>query len=470
MADRPHLLILMSDQHHHRALGCAGHPLVRTPNLDALAARGVRFADASCAFPLCVPSRAALMTARACHRLGVLDNGGHLPADVPTWAHGLSRAGYRTVLCGRMHFVGGDQLHGFLERRVGDVSPGWVGRNVACERDRGYFGITAARDHAAAGHTAFLAYDRAVAAEAQRLIYEHETSGDPRPLCLVVSWIGPHDPFIAPPRFFQQYDGRTELPPNHDAIPPHALIARRAAQQGAAQTPPEVTQRALAAYLGLISFIDELIGDVLLAWNSCPALAPNSITLYTSDHGEMAGEFGLWGKDNFMQAAVAVPLILAWPGHWPRGAERATPVSLLDVGPTLLEAVDAPPLPRVDGVSLLPLLHDPHAQADRVVLAEMTPPARMVRQGPWKFINDPQHGPALFNLAEDPQERVNLAGRPEHANRCEVFEQLAHRDGWDAANLARQREQRQPEQAYLSAWGRETAARDPIQWAPPAPL
>jgi choline-sulfatase len=469
MPAKPHLLVLMSDQHHHGLLGCAGHALARTPHLDQLAAAGVRFADASCPFPLCVPSRAAFMTARACHRLGVLDNSGHLPSDVPTWAHGLSTAGYRTVLCGRMHFVGGDQHHGFLERRVGDVSPGWIGRNVACERDRGYFGITAARDRAGPGHSAMLAYDRAVAAEAQRIIYEHETRRDPRPLCLVVSWIAPHDPFIAPPRFFEMYDGRTELPANHDAAAPHGLIARRREQQRAASVTPQTTCRALAAYLGLVSFLDELIGDVMLAWNSCPALAADSIKVYTSDHGEMAGEFGLWGKDNFMQAAVAVPLILSWPDRWSSG-RRGQPVSLLDVGPTLLEAAGAAPLPGADGRSLLAILHDAQAQADRVVMAEMTPAARMVRRGAWKFIHDPGNGPALFNLADDPHERLNLASLPQHAGLCAEMGQLAHSDGWDADALSRHRHSRRADLACLADWGRLTDASDPIQWAPPAPL
>src|SRR6188474_2327720 len=115
----PNLLVIMADQHSPHVLGCAGDPVVRTPHLDALAARGVRFQNAYCAFPLCAPSRASFMTGQTPTALRVWSNGCTLASDIPTFAHSLGAAGYETVLCGRMHFNGPDQRHGFHQRLVG---------------------------------------------------------------------------------------------------------------------------------------------------------------------------------------------------------------------------------------------------------------------------------------------------------------------------------------------------------------
>jgi len=127
--DKPNIVLIMADQLAPHFTGTYGHPLVKTPNLDALAARGMRFDAAYCNSPLCAPSRASFMTGQLVSRIAAYDNASDFGASVPTFAHYLRRAGYRTCLAGRMHFVGPDQLHGFEERATTDVYPAdfaWV--------------------------------------------------------------------------------------------------------------------------------------------------------------------------------------------------------------------------------------------------------------------------------------------------------------------------------------------------------
>src|SRR5262245_35184181 len=129
-AERPNLVVMMSDQHTRAVLGCAGDGVVRTPHLDGLARGGVRFAAAYAGPPLCIPSRATFLTGQQCSAIGVWSNACTLASDVPTFAHTLAAAGYETVLCGRMHFKGPDQRHGFARRIAGDVSGPADGRPV----------------------------------------------------------------------------------------------------------------------------------------------------------------------------------------------------------------------------------------------------------------------------------------------------------------------------------------------------
>ena len=231
MADRPSILLVLSDQMVAALTGAYGHPVVRTPNLDRLAAGGVRFDAAYTPFPLCAPGRACMMTGRHASAIGAWDNGALLPADQPTFAHYLRLMGYRTCLSGKMHFVGPDQLHGFEERLTTDVYPadfGWVPdwTNPRERIDLWYHNMSSVKQAGVAAITNQLAYDDEVGAQSLKAIYDHARSEDERSLCLVASFIHPHDPYAVRQKYWDLYeDVDIQLPsvmrPPRDEQDPH---------------------------------------------------------------------------------------------------------------------------------------------------------------------------------------------------------------------------------------------------------
>lgn len=182
---------------------------------------------------------------------------------------------------------------------------------------------------------------------------------------------------------------------------------------------PEQTRAARAAYYGLVSMVDAHVGQILDTLKET-GLRQETVVCYTSDHGDMAGELGMWWKSTMYEGAVGVPLLLSWPGYFPAGLVRREPVSLLDLAPTLIDLGGGPALPAPSGRVLTPLLRGEHQPADwrPEVYAEIVPalgpgPARLVRRGPWKLVY--HHGyarPQLFNLGDDPPELHDLGGVP----------------------------------------------------------
>lgn len=465
---RPNVLLILSDQHHAGVIEGEGDPFARTPALRRLADRGIVFENCCCGSPLCVPSRMSFMTGRHCHRLGVWGNGDELPSQVPTFAHALGLAGYRTVLAGRMHFVGADQHHGFAERLVGDLCGGFLGQNRAEYRFRGFFGTAEAVLNAGPGFSHDLAYDRAVAAETCRVIRDHEVARDPRPLLLVAGFYSPHDPYRVPERWFAPFRGTADLPADPDGQRLHPRDRRRRERAGFASIPEAAVRNARAAYRGKVAWLDELVEMLMACWDESP-LSRDGLLLYTSDHGEMLGEHGLWGKSTFHEAAVRVPLIIAGAGI-PRAARVAAPVSLLDLAPTLTEIAGGEPLPACDGLSLAGALRGGPAPDRPAVFSELGGNLRMVRCGPWKYVHSHGEDPELLNLAVDPNDGDNLAGRAEHAQVEDRLRSLVFSDGWDPGRHRALQDARRADRAMLTRWAQATNPRDPVQWGLPAEL
>ena len=205
MTRRPNILFVMADQLAPQVLPAYGHARAETPNLDRLAAKGVVFENAYCNFPLCAPSRFSMLSGRLPSRIGAFDNAAEFSAWVPTFQHYLRLAGYRTCLAGKMHFVGPDQLHGYEERITTDVypadflwSPDWgLGGESWLEW---YHSMRAVLDAGPHRRSVNIAYDDEVEFEAIRWLHEHGDGGDGRPFALTVSFISPHDPYLAPRR------------------------------------------------------------------------------------------------------------------------------------------------------------------------------------------------------------------------------------------------------------------------------
>lgn len=469
---KPGILLVLSDQHNSRFLGCGADRHQRTDTLDRLASEGALFENAYCASPLCVPSRMSFLTGRHCHELGVWQNDDSLSSDVPTFAHGLGLAGYRTVLCGRMHFIGGDQQHGFQERAVGDICSPHVGVNRAEDRFRGYFGVGDALGSAGAGRSADLEYDAAVTAAACRIIRDHEVSGDPRPLCLVVGYYSPHDPYRAYERIYRLYEGTGDeaIDPLGERSGPFAAGKRKALAIGA--IPMRQILKAREAYRAKIHFLDEQLSVLMQCYDESP-LSKDALTIYTSDHGEMAGEHGCWTKSVFYDGAARVPLLVRWRGTIRAGLCLAPPVSLLDVGATLLDVAGAPPLPGQRGISLLPTLTGADGPFPEAVFSELGEigrggPGRMVRRGEWKLNLYREHPPELFNLKDDPDEMENRAADEGCAGVLNELKNLATSDGWDAGHVRATMTARTADRVYLAEWGRATQPRHPEMWGLPA--
>ena len=414
------VLLIMSDEHSREIAGCYGNPLVKTPNLDALAARGVVFERAYCNSPICVPSRASLATGDYVHRTGYWDSAAAYDGRVPSWHHRVRAAGHDVVSIGKLHFRSADEdngfsavhhpiyvvdgvgdVHGLLrtERRVREVA-----RELATEAGR--------------GPSPYTRYDATVADATVRWIHQRASRPDNTPWVLFSSMVSPHYPLIAPGAFYDLYDGVALPKPRlYDEIerPEHPVIAHyRETWNYDDFFDADRLVAGLRAYYGLCSFLDHQIGMILSALDEC-GLTDDTLVIYTSDHGESLGNRGLWGKSVMYEEASAVPLVAAGPGM-PAGQRCPTVVSLVDIYPTVAEALCGALDGReraLPGESLVAL-----AQAeprDRVVFSELHDDGSltgtfMVRKGDWKLVHYVGYPPQLFDLSADPFEERDLAG------------------------------------------------------------
>lgn len=448
MADKKrNILIVMVDQLAPRFLPIHGHPLVKAPNLERLAARGVVFDSAYCNSPLCSPSRTAFMTGALPSRTGGYDNAAEFRADLPTFAHYLRRLGYRTVLSGKMHFCGPDQLHGFEERLTTDIYPadyGWTPDwDHPLDRPGWYHTMSSVTEAGLCIRTNQMDFDEEVAFAAERAIYDHVRGRDDRPFLMVASLTHPHDPFAITRPYWDLYPhqaidmpvvGRADVP-----LDPHSARIRHVCAMDAVDLTEEQIRNARHAYYGAISFCDAQLGRLLDALDATGL--DDTIVMFLGDHGEMLGERGLWYKMSFFEGASRVPLVVAAPGLVSPGRVPAS-VSLIDILPTLVElaggSVDTLASP-IDGRSLMPHLRGQGGHDDVIgeYLAEgALAPLVMVRRGRWKFIHTPSDPDQLYDLASDPEERTNLAHAPEHADHLARFRAEVERR-WKLAALDR---------------------------------
>lgn len=471
---RPNFLILMSDQHSPHVLGCYGDPVVRTPNLDALAERGVLFRNHYCSAPLCVPSRMAFLTGQQPSATRVWRNDDTLASDIPTFAHSLGASGYHTALIGRMHFNGMDQWHGFGKRLVGSLLPqySYLKFPLSPELTPGAQGRSRrAVEIAGPGKTAYQAYDEDVTESAiQYLRGRSDSQGSP--FCAVVGFVLPHPPFVCSRDQWEYYRDRVTIP----EVPPgyfehlHPAMQRWRQMHGVEDIKPDEVRKARAGYYGLVSELDARIGRIL-GELSRHSFARNTIVIYTSDHGEMAGENGIWWKMNFYQGSVSVPLIVSWPGKWAPGrSDRVT--SMIDLAPSILNLAQAPALPEATGSSLEPLLGGGKVEWLDEAFSEYPPdlgvPAiRMIRSGRWKLVNFDGQRPQLFDLETDPHEFHDLG---EDAACAQVRATLMSRalSGWSAAAVSQGAEVRLASDPIMHKWEMQVRPPATAQWEAPA--
>jgi choline-sulfatase len=506
-ARRPNILHILSDQHSPFVAHCYGDSVVQTPNLDRLAARGARFDAAYCPSPICVPSRASMLTGRHPYQNECWNNSHILDSGIPTFAHALGAAGYRTAVVGRMHSLGPDQLRGYSERLIGDHSPNFEGNPAP---PRGLLDGTAgparvSLTNSGVGQGGYQVHDEYVTAAAvdwlnRRGIERRSAAAGAaqQPFLLTVGYMLPHQPFVARREEFERYRGRVPAPRHpHPPDPDHPYFHWWRQRTGIEEeVGADVVDRCRTAYWALVDRLDHMIGQVLRALEE-NGFGGDTLIVYTTDHGEQNGEHGLWWKQTFYEASACVPLLLSWPGVLAAGQRCQRVVSALDVTATILDAAGAPALPDMVGRSLLWILEADEGQtdegrktkhgngaADALGHSSSVPrPSsdtwedlafsefcvedgwfqRMIRSGPWKLNYYHGYRPQLFNLADDPDEVHDLAEDPRYA---EVRGHLTARvlDGWNVEGVVRKWELKREQAQVLRAWARRTHPQDTHRW------
>ena len=409
---QPNILFICSDQHTSGAVGANGHPIVKTPHLDRLAAEGTNFQSAYCCNPVCVPSRSSLMTGVFSSDVESYCNSTPFDGRIPTWGTRLRSVGYHTWATGKLDLREKYDL-GFAEN--GTAHGHWSDPDITslfrapvCFRPK-------ERDNANGAFKVREAPDKPKMDRAIRFLKE-ESAQVGKPWAAFVGLSKPHPKFEAASRFEGVY------PPDKMPLPrwPGGYLERRHStfqvlanfKNVQLPVPEERVRRARAAYYGLITELDELIGSILDTLDKT-GQRDNTIVVYTSDHGEMLGEHGLWLKNVLLEQAVRVPMIVAGPGV-PKGRTERSAVAQVDLIATLMKAGGAS-TSGLRGHSLFDGSHPGYAYGESHSEGNCTG-SFFIREGDWKYFYFTGDEPLLFDLKDDPGEFQNLAGNRRYAD------------------------------------------------------
>jgi choline-sulfatase len=419
------VLLLMADEHRPHALGIDGDPLAATPNLDALASSSVRFDNAYCTSPVCVPARCSLHTGLYPHHHHVYGNGTPWPFEARTIAHYLSRAGYMTANIGKLHAVDA-QTHGFDYFLESQDWYQYLGPKIALWHEDSDKSVTDGRKGKLhVGRAAKLPeedhYESFVARESIRFL---KTYGK-RPFFLVSSFVKPHDPFVPAERFAKLYPPeRVTLPDTWGKVDLETVPRSiRTLIEKSPLTPelldPAQARIRIAMYYANLMQMDDRLGAVLQSLRELH-LEKDTIVIYTSDHGEMAGDKGLWLKFVMYEGSVGVPLMFRVPGLTAANRRCATVVSTVQMLATITGLCGLPTPSGLDGGSLVPNLREPERTLDTRVFAEIGRGGQgakhMLRHGDFKYVHNPDMD-QLYDLRQDPKEMTNLALSPRYKDK-----------------------------------------------------
>jgi len=441
--ERPNVLLLMSDQHKRSCMGVAGDRVAVTPHLDKFAGESVRFTQAYCSNPVCAPSRASILTGLYSHNLESADNAMPYSSRHKTMADQFNQAGYLTALIGKMHFVDA-QTHGFSYKiefnewwqylgpkthlyadELGRPNSGagmpqidslwaeegdpWQGHRKPDGR-LGSVAVGRPSEINEADH-----FDNFVARESIRFLENYSSHNEP--FFLISAFLKPHDPFMPAKRFADMFNAdQLQISPTWGkADVTQRPVEVREAAEVCRWTPElkhadQVRQR-MASYYGCLAQMDDCVGQVLHALQRL-GLDRNTIVVYTSDHGEMLGDLGLWNKFQFYEGSCGVPLAVRIPSNAPDLCE--VPVSMVSLKATLADLCSIPTVGVTDGKSFAGLVRQPHATHEHgPIFAEYglgSPSAKyMIRDGDYKYTHWVHDVAELYNLRTDPQEMHNLA-------------------------------------------------------------
>ncbi|MCE8509376.1 sulfatase-like hydrolase/transferase [Ruegeria pomeroyi] len=414
MTHHPNLLVIVSDEHRKDAMGCAGHPIVKTPNLDALAARGTMFEAAYTPSPMCVPTRAALATGNWIHRTGHWDSATPYAGQPRSWMHDLRDAGREVVSIGKLHFRSSEDDNGFSQEILPMHVVGGVGWAVGLLRKNPppYDAAAELAADVGVGASSYTDYDRAITTAAEAWLTD--PARQERPWAAFVSLVSPHYPLTCPEEWSALYDpDDMDLPVGYGlGLPDHAELRNIGVFFNYDTYFDEQKMRAAkAAYYGLTSFMDDCVGRVLAALEAS-GQAENTVILYVSDHGDMLGDQGFWTKQVMYEASAGVPMIAAGPGV-PTGHRVSTCTSLTDIAATAREVCGLAARADLPGVSLRAISTAPD-DPERAGFSEYhdggsRTGAFMLRWGRWKYVCYVGEAAQLFDLERDPKELADLA-------------------------------------------------------------
>lgn len=420
----------MADQLTPYMMGCYGNKEVISPNLDRLAEMSVCYDSAYTSNPLCTPARASLMTGKYTSEIHCYDNASSFSCEEPTFAHYLSNAGYETVLCGKMHFVGPDQLHGFSRRLTTDIYPSsfsWLPEYVDEDKhilQAETWGNAIHYNAKTAGPREWnqgLQYDEETHLKAREYLYTRE-KGSKEPFFLCVSYHHPHDPFNPPQRYWDLYEGRDITLPDIENVDLEGdTTLDKWLNMGFHRTDifsvkgNENLYAVRRAYSALVTYIDDKVGELINDLKET-GLYEKTIIIFTSDHGDMLGERGMVQKRCFYEWSSRIPMMIHYPDN--RSGRVKTPVSIIDLAPTLADLSKGMHMEGIDGISLTdggtsgdgterPVFCESHGEA-------ILWPCYMVRKGAYKYTYIYQKETQLFCLETDPKEERNLSGKPEY--------------------------------------------------------
>lgn len=422
---KKNVVIIMSDEHDPRIMGCSGHPFIQTPNIDALAMRGVRFSSAYTPSPICVPARAAFATGLPVHQLRLWDNAMPYIGAQRGWGHVLQDNGVRVESIGKLHYRSEEDPAGFDAEHLPMHVAGGHGmvwgsiRNPYRPRHNGPRMIG---ERVGPGESSYTQYDRSVTARA--LDWLRSAASQDTGFVLYIGLVAPHFPFVAPEEFYRLYPTdqlpEPKLGPSTD-YQQHPWVKEYCDFIGSDQqfTDADERLRAFAAYYGLCSWLDHNVGQILATIQET-GLEESTHIIYTSDHGDNLGARGVWGKSTLYEESVKVPMIIAGPKLEPAICD--TPVDLLDLFPTILDMAGldyAPEMGQRPGRSLLQIVRS-SAPLKRPILSEYhavgsNSAGFMLRAGRWKYHYYVGFHPELFDLEQDPEELNDLAQHSAYA-------------------------------------------------------
>ena len=422
------LIIIMSDEHSRQVLGCYGNQLVKTPNLDALAAQGTRFSNAYTNCPICVPARASFATGRYVHQIGNWDNGHPYDGGVPSWGHRLMAEGHRVTSIGKLHYRNTNDQNGFNEEIMPMHVLNGIGDAVGLMRspplERPNARLLAAE--VGRGESTYTEYDREITVEACCWLSEEAPKYNDKPWVLFISLVCPHFPLKAPNSFYDMYadkDMPWPIQRETEAQPKHTVLKtiRRIQNYDDYFRDDEHRREAITAYYGMVSYLDDNIGQIFRSLEAS-GLRESTRMIYTSDHGDNLGARTFWGKALMYEESAGVPLIMAGPGM-PVSNVVTEPVTLVDVYPTAIEAVGEELTEEEEaglaGHSLFDIVAG--SVPERTPLVEYHAATSitgcfMIRLDKWKYVHYEGYSPQLFDLDSDPFEAKDLASDPAYAD------------------------------------------------------
>jgi len=442
---QPNILVICSDEHHPHLVSYGNHPYVKTPNLDRLAERGTVFSRAYCTCPVCTPSRMSFITGKYVNQIDNWFIGVPLDRKEMTWARRLNEAGIPSTMLGKMDFCGEYQDGGFGDYKIIEKRGAYAvypRTSPLLSRLNGYV-RNDKREHiihsgirknvVTDGHNGhddslgFYDHDRIVTDWACDYLKEAGKKNN-GPWALYVGLLYPHWPYTVPEQYFNLYDPeKIEMPcdcviPYNQKLHPEVANFQRA--QDLTNLTDEDIRRTLAAYYGMVTCMDEMIGRILNTLEQ-EGMMENTYIIYTSDHGDSLGEHGLFYKQCSYEGSVGVPLIFAGPDI-PKGKQVDTPVSLIDLYPTILDCAGLEKEPDRPGISWKKAVTGDF-EGRELVFSEyhgnfFRKDWYMLTNERYKYTYYVDDRPSLFDMQQDPHEMDDLALKDEYQELLAWFE------------------------------------------------